>query len=80
MEYFETNLGNYKKFLDHIRLKILYSVTQSIDNDYLYTPGKLTLKLTNIIKEMSPSAENMLNDLYIIINPKAILFKLNLQF
>lgn len=67
MEYVEISIGNFKNFLEHIRLKLLYSVPKTADNDELYKPIKLTLQLVKVIKEMTPSAQNMLNDVYGII-------------
>lgn len=67
MEYIEIQISSYKKFIDFIRIKLLYCTSKSIDNDELFTPGKLILKLVNIVREMTPQAESMLNDLYGII-------------
>jgi hypothetical protein len=67
MEYIEIEISNYKKLIEFIRIKLLYCVTQSYENDELYIPGKLTLQLINSINEINKSTEDMLNDLYSII-------------
>ena len=42
-------------------------IQQNIENDELFKPGSICLKVIKIIKKITPKAENVLNDLYDIL-------------
>ncbi len=67
MNYVEIPIVSFKKYIVNIRIKLTYSVEQSIENDDLYKPLNFCLKVIKIIKKLNQRSEDVLNDIYEIL-------------
>ena len=64
MKYAKIEIINYKRFLEFIKIKILYGCKQSIENEVLYKPITLTERLIGLMSENNKDNEIVLNDLH----------------